>query len=280
MSTASTTATPRLRFRFAAIPEAMLQAHGAGLLRDGDLAIVSKLLLRFRGWRIHGYDDVLAEAAGVAESTFKACLKRLKTLGLVRSVRATVRGFRRALELVWLAPSEAERQPLFPDDPGAEPLASEGPRARPQDALPPAPPNREELLDGALDGGPAAPPPPTDSPLDQKAGSEPDPGAVRQVVERVARVSPPDPSLPARLAAVAKKWGLSFLLPATDRLERKAARERLENPVGFLVAAMKGMQLDGGPPLVASSLPVVTLSDAELVERWVAECESQLGVQE
>lgn len=247
------TATRRLGFKFAALPESILRAHDDGELRDGDLAIVGKLLLRVRGWLIHAHDDELARLAGVAESTLKACLARLRAAGFVRSVKATVRGYRRAIALLWLAPTEAERQPLLAADRGAEDVAPEGPRAWPQEPPPPDPPSRNEPQTGGPDGC-AAPPPggPISAPREGAEGT-PDPEALREVVGRVAKVSPPDPRLAARLAGVARRWGLPWVAAAVSRLEAKAQAEPVGNPVGYIVGALKGFRADGGPPLPPES---------------------------
>lgn len=72
--------------------------------------------------------------------------------------------------------------------------------------------------------------------------------AVSRLAGRVAKATRPDPTLPARMASVAKKWGIPWLAAAVQRLERKARFERIESPVGLIVNTLRGFKLDGGPP--------------------------------
>lgn len=134
----------RLNFQFAALPYEILERHDSGSLRDIDLVIVSKIIGHFPGWLIHETDKALAELCGVAESSLKACLKRLRALGLVKSLKPQIAYARRALGLMWFKPAEEELQPLLKDIPEAAPAAPEGPSLWPLAPAPLEPPNRSE----------------------------------------------------------------------------------------------------------------------------------------
>jgi hypothetical protein len=52
----------------------------------------------------------------------------------------------------------------------------------------------------------------------------------------------------SKVVALAKRWGLSWVVAAIDRAEAKAAAEPLRNPSGYVVRALEGFQAEGGPP--------------------------------
>lgn len=258
----------RFNFQFAALPIEILQDHDRGELRDVDLVIVSKLIGKFRTWLIHEHDDALAHLCGVGLSTFKACMKRLRKLGRIRSVKATVRGFRRALSMVWLAPSEEARQPLLQTAPEATAVAPEGPSLRPETEAPPDPPIEEP--ERRTDDDDSSGVDPDASPVESSSSSSDEPDEPRKatkaevdaVVAKAKKLFPQAWLVGQQVKDQAKKCvphggGLSWVAMALN--EAEAARA---HSFGHVVKTL-GIWREQGYPSPRQSAPISSRSIAQ-----------------
>lgn len=136
---------------------------------------------------------------------------------------------------------------------------------------PPTPPcivsedGLEIEADGTRTGDPDPTPPPPDvsdpAPASRRKAT---PDEVRAAVAKAASVLRVDVrSARARVVALARRWGLSWVVAALDRAARKQAFEPLRNPPGYVQRTLEGFEAEGGPP----APPPPALSDEELLAR-------------
>lgn len=144
-------ASIQLSWPFVGTPRSILWSKA---LRARDKEVFSKLLdlYRRKGLRSSDPDHVIAARLEVAESTWKACLAKLRRLGFVRVLTGVKDGLGRVLRRVLLiqpvASTAAEDTSPEAAARGAEILAPEGPENRPLDACPlNNPPNRSNQED-------------------------------------------------------------------------------------------------------------------------------------
>ncbi len=193
----------------------------------------------------------LAARFGVTIRYVQKALKRLRELGLVAREWDYNLRTRRRFYL-------GSGQPLLVNE---QEFVQSTNLGAPTDDSPPISALERAKKESGDGGTEDTPPPPFVQPSDPKhEGSGPSAEAVREVVARVIKATRPDPTFPARVAGIARKWGHACLVAAVARLEEKAKAEMIREPMGYLVNTIKGFVEQGGPP------PVLTEE-----EHWAAQ---------
>lgn len=250
----------RLTCAFSALPAFILADAEAGRLTHADLGILARLLPLARDGEILGWTDArLARFLGIAESTWKAALKRLRAAGRILCCRVRT-FFRRVLVIAWLQTPAAG--PLFCAARGAGQQPPEGPVSGSPAVPPPDPPVEEiknpEVVVAVPDPPEPAPisepdgtPPPPLGPLPRAEtplpGELPDSGAdpAADLVDAAQEVLPEvsDGWVRALVRRFGPVWVLAALRRARQRQERGATIR-----TGYLVATLRGFAEEGGPP--------------------------------
>lgn len=200
-----------------------------------------------------GHDTCLSATRTIAaklncsERTARNALNALQAAGLVEIVRDYSLRTRRRIVLVWR--TNGELVPCVTANPSAESRAA----SAVTDGSPPIINISEEVSkkQGVSDGSRAPVPPPPSRVLSENlrgGEAEATPDEIASVAARAAPVLRlAEPAARAKVAALAKRWGLPWVVAALGRAEKKAALEPLVSPSAYLVRTLKGFEAEGGP---------------------------------
>ncbi|MDR3639046.1 MAG: helix-turn-helix domain-containing protein [Isosphaeraceae bacterium] len=219
----------------------------------------------------------LATKFGVSISYIQKTLKRLRELGLISRVWDYALRTRRRFFL-----GEPPEPPLFADQTDVEPPAVNGllsvqstDSCPSRNELPPDPPIEVpggEFKGEAIGDGPTSPSP-TPSISTATETRKATPQEIREAISKAAPVLRVDEaSARKRIVALARQWGLSWVVAAIDRAAEKQATEPLRNPVGYVVRTLEGFAAEGGPTI--SSPPPPPVSIMEQIRQYEAEQEA------
>ncbi len=247
--------------------------HAYNLATRRDLGAFARLLIPILERKARGFaecwssNETLASALGCCERTLRHALDQLEHSGLILRIRDYSLKSRRRIKLLW-----KECRDLFSSSVAADTSPDLEAHFAASSEVPPHPPI--EVPEGSSEKESDVEPQPTalETPLPSCPPQKPQqeerrkatPAEVDAAAVKAAPILRVDtPTARARVVALAKRWGLSWVVAALERAEVKAAQEPLRNPSGYVVRTLEGFQAEGGPP----APPPAPISDAEFMAR-------------